>query len=59
MSKQREKHPEIVARQKHFRGVKKGLSVLHNFQEYIWLNQVWQDLPRYRGTEFRGMKRWR
>ncbi|MCI6852643.1 MULTISPECIES: hypothetical protein [Limosilactobacillus] len=58
MSKQRKKYPEIVARQKHFRGVKKCLSVLHNFQQYIYLNQVWQDLPRYCGTEFRGMKRW-
>ena len=58
MSKQRRKHPEIVARQKHFRGVKKGLSVLHTFQEYICLNRVWQDLPKYHGTEFRGIKKW-
>lgn len=52
MSKQRRKHPEIVARQKHFHGVKKGLSVLHNFQQYICLSRVWQDLPRYHGTDF-------
>lgn len=59
MSKQRRKHPEIVSRQKHFRGVKKGLSVLHNFQQYIYLSRVWQDLPKYHGTKFRGMKRWK
>ena len=60
MSRQRKRHRILVCREEHLRSVKKGLSNRSNYMYYLIRIRIVENISSsYKGTRFRGLKRWR
>ena len=60
MSRQRKRHRILVRREKYTRSVKKVFSNRSNYTAYLGFTRIVEDISSsYKGTRFRGLKRWR
>lgn len=60
MSRQRKMHRILVCREERLRSVKKVLSNHSNYMYYLSRIRIVENISNpYKGTRFRGLKRWR
>ena len=58
MSRQRKIHPSLVAVEKRGKVSNKVFSECEKFQEFVERYMRYFGLPPYRGTKYRGTRRW-
>lgn len=60
MSRQRKMHRILVCREERLRSIKKVLSNRSNYMYYLSRVRIVENISNsYKGTRFRGLKRWR